>query len=148
MYFNKLLFHPPSSKHSAHNLEGKVIWIPKQVPKKKSKTKKKKSKSVDAHENDKSNTDQATDFRKTLPNNGARLSDAHRQNNGAESHNEEIKCEIDTNNKSQSEKKSIERQDRPAFLQPMISKSTAGLEESIESPNKYEIDLKIENIET
>lgn len=51
MYFNKLLFHPPSSRYTTQSLQGKIIWIPKQVPKKKKRTNpKKKSKSIDTTE--------------------------------------------------------------------------------------------------
>src|SRR5687767_13465697 len=52
MYFNKLLFHPPSTRYTSQSLQGRIIWIPKQVPKKKQKhnNPKKKSKSFDSKE--------------------------------------------------------------------------------------------------
>ena len=68
MYLNKLLFHPPSSKSTIQSLQGKIIWIPKEVPKKKlPNIKEKKSRSADKHKNKHDRTDQSPSFKKSIP---------------------------------------------------------------------------------
>ncbi len=100
MYFNNLLFHPPSSKYTTQSLQGKIIWIPKQVPKKKKRTNpKKKSKSIDTADRPSSRPENCTGIKLICTNTkrGVRddSSDIH-QNDIAVTLPEEKKSEINT----------------------------------------------------